>query len=606
MSSSSGPRRSSSVADFGNRGRDGLAASPSPPMAKSRSSPDLNVAALEAERKAMLAALDARIAAAKAAEEARAAAEEASAAAARQIQQVPLYDPEAEEIDGFLIDLDGTMYQPGSLLPGALEFYDWLKGTGKPFVFLSNTGAKGSTGVQKKLTTAPYALEGPPVPLRNAYTAAEAQMEYLRHTIPSAAKVFVISGGEFWMNALRMKDPLLYDSWDLRTNLTTHESKEWARCAKQQPGSVFVVFFIDGSIAETADPSSGEAGVSDWSYETIQKAAFMCHAGAEFVYTADDAFNPSVDAEFPDMVFPLPGPGMFAAMMKTVMFPHGSARVACCGKGGNVGKTYMMEHAIKMLELQGHSGDRSRIMMIGDRFDTDIKAGCSVGIRTCLVESGCHTVDMQHLFTADAAVADFYAKNVGGLVPASTSATSTTPAVPVAVAAAAIGSRPSMPSLREDEEEESEAGASSFDSTPVDIDMVVPAEWSEPPVGCIFSQEPCSPTATATTATATATAPAAPAAVTAAEVAAPAAVAAEPSLNSANSPSQIFAFSEPDEELRGASTPAATAGEKQQQAQQQRYKEPEPLVLGVGSLEATPEGRIGSFTSAGPPVFGAF
>jgi hypothetical protein len=218
------------------------------------------------------------------------------------------------------------------------------------------------------------------------------------------------------MNALRMKDPLLFDSWDLRTNLSNQEAKEWARCAKQQAGSVFVVFFIDGSIAETADPTSGEAGVSDWSYETIRKAAYMCHAGAEFVYTADDAFNPSVDEEFPGMVFPSPGPGMFAAMMKTVMFPQQSAHVACCGKGGNVGRTYMMEHAIKMLELQGHSGDRSRIMMIGDRFDTDIKAGCSVGIKTCLVESGCHSVDMQHLFAADA-VADFYAANVGGLVP---------------------------------------------------------------------------------------------------------------------------------------------------------------------------------------------
>ena len=206
----------------------------------------------------------------------------------------------------------------------------------------------------------------------------------------------------------------------------------------------FVVFFIDGSITETADPTSGEAGVSDWSYETIQKAAYMCHAGAEFVYTADDAFNPSVDKDFPGMVFPQPGPGMFAAMMKTAMFPQQSAHVACCGKGGNVGRMYMMEHAIKMLELQGHSGDRDRIMMIGDRFDTDIKAGCSVGIKTCLVESGCHSVDMQHLFTADA-VADCYAADVGGLVPTSTRVPKPT----------RVTSSPSaMPSVQEEAEAE--------------------------------------------------------------------------------------------------------------------------------------------------------
>ena len=309
------------------------------------------------------------------------------------------------------------MYQPGSLLPGAREFYAWLRGTGKPFVLLSNTGAKGSLGVQKKLSSAPYTLEGPPLPLRNAYTAAEAQMEYLRHTIPSRAKVFVISGGDFWMNTLRMKDPLLYDSWELRTSLTSDEAKEWAVEAKERPGTVFCIFFIDGAIGETSCPSgSGKEGVSDWSFETIQKAAYMCHAGAQFVYTADDAFNPSVDERWPGMVFPQPGPGMFAAMMKTVMFPEQSASWCCCGKGGNVGKTYMMEHAIKMLQVQGHSGDRSRIMMIGDRFDTDIKAGVSVGIRTCLVESGCHTVDMQPSFAQDAR-ADFVAPNVGALVP---------------------------------------------------------------------------------------------------------------------------------------------------------------------------------------------
>lgn len=421
----------------------------------------------------MLEKLDARIAAATAAQEEARLADEAKRRAAQPVQQVPIYDPDADQIDGFLIDLDGTMYQPGSLLNGAQEFHEWLRRTGKPYVFLSNTGAKGSTGVQKKLQTAPYKLNGPPVPLRNAYTAAEAQMEYLRHAVPRSARVFVISGGGFWMNALRMKDPLLFDSWDLRTNLSTQEAKEWAACAKQQPGSVFVVFFIDGSIAETADPTSGEAGVSDWSYETIQKAAYMCHAGAEFVYTADDAFNPSVDTDYPGMVFPQPGPGMFAAMMKTVMFPQQSAHVACCGKGGNVGREYMMEHAIKMLELQGHSGDRSRIMMIGDRFDTDIKAGCSVGIKTCLVESGCHSVDMQHLFAADA-VADFYAADVGGLVPKHSRATSSPSSADVGGLIPkhnrATSSPSSMPSVREEAESEQSVSPDSAGPTATPAD----------------------------------------------------------------------------------------------------------------------------------------
>eukprot|EP00966_Prymnesium_polylepis_P121496 2807845-Prymnesium_polylepis.1 len=30
------------------------------------------------------------------------------------------------QVTGFLIDLDGTMYDPAGLLPGAREFYAWL------------------------------------------------------------------------------------------------------------------------------------------------------------------------------------------------------------------------------------------------------------------------------------------------------------------------------------------------------------------------------------------------------------------------------------------------------------------------------------------------
>ena len=375
--------------------------SASPPAVR-RSQSDRELQRLDLERENFLTTMDARISRAQ-----------MQAGSARR------YDASVSKVSGFLIDLDGTMYQPGSLLPGAIEFYDWLVGTGKPFVFLSNTGAKGSEGVQKKLGSAQYKLSTP-VPLRHAYTAAEAQLEYLSDTLKPGAKVFSLAGGSFWLSMLRMKKPLLFDSLDIRTKLSDAEAKAWCVEAKATSGSatearVHVVFFVDGEIGSTVDPTTGEAGVTDWSYDVIKQTAWLLSAGAEYIYTADDAFNPSVDAAHPGMVFPLPGPGMFAAMMRKVMYPETKDNFACCGKGGVVGKQYMMEHAIEMLKLQGHSGDRSTIMMIGDRFDTDIRAGASVGIRTCLVESGCHSLKLQPDFPRDRA--DFYAANVGHLVP---------------------------------------------------------------------------------------------------------------------------------------------------------------------------------------------
>ena len=116
------------------------------------------------------------------------------------------------------------------------------------------------------------------------------------------------------------------------------------------------------------DPHTGESGFEDWSINVIKLAGLLLSHGAQFVYTADDvtltqtrprsrtyvhakshsalvpvfmlpchvnspfalhpvhplgstwqAFNPSFDPKHPGMVFPLPGPGMFAAMMMKLM-----------------------------------------------------------------------------------------------------------------------------------------------------------------------------------------------------------------------------------------------------------------------------------------------
>ena len=106
---------------------------------------------------------------------------------------------------------------------------------------------------------------------------------------------------------------------------------------------------------------------------------------------------------------------MFAEMLKKIMYPQGRHSFSCAGKGGNAGGTFMMEAAIEMLRAQGHSGDRSKIMMVGDRFDTDVRGGLSASLRTCLVESGCHTKSCQRYYRADPA--DYCVASVAGLIP---------------------------------------------------------------------------------------------------------------------------------------------------------------------------------------------
>ena len=40
-------------------------------------------------------------------------------------------------------------------------------------------------------------------------------------------------------------------------------------------------------------------------------------------------------------------------------------------------------------------------MIVGDRFDTDVRAGVLAGIKSCLLESGSHTLDMADVFPTD-------------------------------------------------------------------------------------------------------------------------------------------------------------------------------------------------------------
>ena len=109
------------------------------------------------------------------------------------------------------------------------------------------------------------------------------------------------------------------------------------------------------------------------------------------------------------------GPGMFCAMFRKLLHPLGAGRLHICGKGGEAGDTYMLEHAVSMLRAQGFTGERSRILIVGDRFDTDLKAGALAGIRTCLVESGCHSIGLQPHFPD--APASFVAASVADLIP---------------------------------------------------------------------------------------------------------------------------------------------------------------------------------------------
>lgn len=54
------------------------------------------------------------------------------------------------EKSGFIIDMDGVLYHGNKLLPGVIEFVEWLKSENKKFLFLTNSSARSPRELMEK------------------------------------------------------------------------------------------------------------------------------------------------------------------------------------------------------------------------------------------------------------------------------------------------------------------------------------------------------------------------------------------------------------------------------------------------------------------------
>ena len=65
--------------------------------------------------------------------------------------------------------------------------------------------------------------------------------------------------------------------------------------------------------------------------------------------------------------------GCGSAPQPAYRYPRGEGKLRVCGKGGAEGDEFMIGHALQMLRQQGHNGDPSTVLIIGDRYDTDVR-----------------------------------------------------------------------------------------------------------------------------------------------------------------------------------------------------------------------------------------
>lgn len=90
-----------------------------------------------------------------------------------------------QNVRGFLLDLDGTVYLSDRVLPGALDFWAHARATGLPVVFLTNNSSKRRESYARKI-----AALGIDVPVDQILTSGEATARYLARQA-AGAKVAV-------------------------------------------------------------------------------------------------------------------------------------------------------------------------------------------------------------------------------------------------------------------------------------------------------------------------------------------------------------------------------------------------------------------------------
>ncbi|MFA6076418.1 MAG: HAD-IIA family hydrolase [Negativicutes bacterium] len=231
----------------------------------------------------------------------------------------------------FALDMDGTVYLGDNLLPGALEFLQYLRDTGREYIFLTNNSSKDSQAYVEKLTRIGVAAVAADV-----LTSGEATAIYLKKR-KSGARIFLL-GTE---------------------NLEREFTKAGFVLTADKPD--FVVLGFDMTL----------------SYAKLVEACHLIREGVEYIAT-----HPDINCPVADRTGYIPDVG---AMIELIKASTGGVVPKIIGKPNR--------EIIEALQLK-KSKPQSEMAMVGDRIYTDVAMAKNAGITGILVLSGETTIEI--------------------------------------------------------------------------------------------------------------------------------------------------------------------------------------------------------------------
>ncbi len=230
-----------------------------------------------------------------------------------------------KEYEGYIFDLDGTVYLGDALLPTAAATIDRLRAMGKRTVFLSNNPTHTREEYAARLTRL-----GLPTPPEDVINSSYVMADFLQKTMPGA-RLFVVGeaslGGELRRAGFELVD------------------------------EATAVDAVIASFDRT------------FTYRKLQIAFDAIRHGARFFATNADRYCPVPGGGEPDA----------AAMIAAIEACTGQSVEAVVGKPS----PYMAEAILSLLNLPPE-----RCVMTGDRLETDVLMGLNAGMAGALTLTG--------------------------------------------------------------------------------------------------------------------------------------------------------------------------------------------------------------------------
>lgn len=235
-----------------------------------------------------------------------------------------------EQYDAFAIDLDGVVWRGEVILPGAVDGLQAIRGTGKPMLLLTNNGGYHPDEVVERLGQAGFAL---------------APEEVLTTTL--VARDWIVREG------LRGVPIFVLAPQTVAAQLT-----DLVRLRYLEPGQSADLVLVGRD--------------TDFNYLRLGLAADAIRAGAAFLSLNKDPVMPVANGGM------LPGTGSIVAAVEAAS----GRRATVLGKP----EEPMMRAAAERL-------GPGRVLMIGDRLESDIAGAKSIGWDGALVLTGLTRID---------------------------------------------------------------------------------------------------------------------------------------------------------------------------------------------------------------------